>query len=320
MTSIIIPYRNDPFIFHTLDALCDGVEPSKIEVIVIDDASDEPLTLDKGKYPNVTVWRTEKNCGVGASFDRGVHFAQHNNLILMGSDVIVRDKLYLHTVSQYLSEFPESIGCSTCVRLSPENLNPYDKSLVRHYGATLVPLLDDSKDTTLLATRWINEAPLANRSEIPCLLGAFYFTTKSWYNHIGGFDGEHKRWGCLEPWISIKTWLAGGSIHVLSDLETGHVFNKYGDGSSVNGRGDMAWYNKLFVAYTQLPEDLAKRIEDKVYSLRIQREQSTLPFNLGRNILRQNWNRVLEVRERNKQLFVHDFAWLCQKFGIEINF
>ncbi len=316
-TSIVIPYRNDPFIWHTLKSLLDiGANPN-LEIIVVDDFSDEPLVVHDKR---VRVIRNNHQLGVGRSFDIGVSHAHSENLILCGSDIIVKNYTYLDKVSQYLSEFPKSIGCSTCVRLSPENLNPYDKSLVRHYGATLVPLLDDSKDTTLLATRWINEAPLANRSEIPCLLGAFYFTTKSWYNHIGGFDDMHRFWGCLEPWISIKTWLSGGSIHVLSDLETGHVFNKYGDGSSMNGRGGMAWYNKFFVAYTQLPEDMIGKLVAKVYSLRIQREQSTLPFNLGMKVLKQNCNKVVEVSERNKQLFVHDFAWLCQKFGIEINF
>ena len=312
--SVVIPFRQDPFIHHTLNALLSGIDPSRLEVIVVDDFSDIPLEVNG--FSNVRVIRNSRQRGVGSSFDIGCSYAIGDILILMGSDVLVQNSSWIDSITDYVSKYPESIGCSTCVSLNKDNLNPNDPTLRRRYGARLHPLYPDSENTGMFVTQWFNDRPTENIVEIPCLLGAFYFTTRSWYQHIGGWDNSHCRWGNLESWLSLKTWLSGGSLHLLRDTETGHIFKEV----SNNGRSDYMWYNRLFVAHTQLPEDLGRRLISKCYSLLVEKEQHTYPFNLGKRLIRQNWNKVLEVRERNDKLFTRDFIWYCEKFGIDINF
>ena len=58
---------------------------------------------------------------------------------------------------------------------------------------------------------------------VPCVLGAFYATNKSWWNHIGGINGLIK-WGSDEAIMSLKTWLAGGKCLCFKDFYVGHLY------------------------------------------------------------------------------------------------
>jgi hypothetical protein len=176
--------------------------------------------------------------------------------------------------------------------------------------------------------KWCKTIPDKDISEVPCIYGAFYATTKTWYNHIHGWDtikGKkfkgHSIYGGLEPMISLKNWLYGGECHVIKRLETGHVFHKYRDnGVIMNGRNDAFWFNKFFIAYTMIPEDEANRLIEKIYSLRVQYELYTMQFNVAKKIIKQSWGYVTGVRKRNLSEAVHDFDWVCEKFNVIKNY
>lgn len=331
--SVCVAFRNDPFIRHTIDALLKGVEFDRFEILVYDDASDEPIEPTLSQFPNVRVLRGSSQRGVGYGFDTLVKEAKYETIVLMGSDVIVKDPSWLDIVSEYVSKYPKGIGCSTCLSGDPYHLDPLNPAdNVKRYGARMYPyvtteqlpsdspLLQDTNQYVidLFDGKWFKTRPEENINEVPRLMGAMYACSKSWYNHIGGWDMLHKAWGGLESYISLKSWLMGGSIHNIRDLETMHIWSKYE--TPANGRTDYAWFNKMAIAYTMMPEDLAKRLIAKVYFLRVQNELYTLPFNLGRKLISKNWDQILKVRDRNDLLFEHDFDWFCEKFGIEVNF
>ena len=86
--------------------------------------------------------------------------------------------------------------------------------------------------------------------EIPCLMGACYFMHKDWFRHIGGLWGN-KFWGSEEPFLSLKTWLAGGEIRLAKTVRVGHQFREaapYATDSRYTA------YNKLRSIITLLPE------------------------------------------------------------------
>jgi glycosyltransferase involved in cell wall biosynthesis len=91
---------------------------------------------------------------------------------------------------------------------------------------------------------------------IPCILGAAYGTTKKWYKHIDGFWG-HKKWGTLEPYISLKCLLFGGECRVAPQIETTHIFNP--DGPSDRSVMHIS-YNKLLVAWLLFPFSMARQL------------------------------------------------------------
>jgi hypothetical protein len=81
--------------------------------------------------------------------------------------------------------------------------------------------------------------------EVPCILGAFYGTTKKWYKHIDGFWG-HRQWGSLEPYISLKCHLFGGKCLTNPLIETAHIFKEEGTHNT-----DLVnlFFNKMLIAW-----------------------------------------------------------------------
>lgn len=336
MISVCIISRNEPFIWFVINALLKGVESDGFEILIYDDYSDEPLQVNSLLYPNVRVIHGSSQHGVGYGFDRMAEEAKYETLVLMAGDVIVKDPSWIDKVNDYVSMFPKSIGCSVCLSGDPYHLNTdYPADDTKRYGASIIPFgtTEDLPSDSVLTDRdqfyvgtmdakWFKKAPDKNISEIPTVYGAFYFTNKSWIKTIHGWDTVRgmklsglSMWGGVDVFPSLKTWLYGGSCHVVCDIETLHVFHKSDD--PLNGRTDCMWYSKLFVLYTCMELEEADRLAKLIYSLRVKYELYTRPFNLGKKLLKSNWDYVMQIRERNKREFIHDFDWFCDKFNIE---
>jgi glycosyltransferase involved in cell wall biosynthesis len=339
--SVIIINRNEDYLWFCLKALLRGQDPNDFEILIMDDGSYDPPKENHSLYPNVRVIKHTPELGIGWSFDRGVDIASGDTIILTAGDVIVKDPSWLQQALDYTANYRDSIGCSTCLSLDPHHLDPSNPAdAVKRFGATILPfyttddLRSDSPvvessffDIGLFESKWIKKVPDMDITEVPSIYGAFYVTTKSWYKTIHGWDtvknmkiSGHKSYGGLEPWLGIKSWLYGGKCHALKCLETGHIFHKFERENSErinpNTREDFFWYNKFFIAYTMLPKDEADRLINKIYEARISLDLHTMQFNVARKLIQNNWDYVIKVREQNRQLFVHDFDWYCERFDI----
>ena len=335
MTSVLIINRNEPFLWFAVDRLLRWVDSSLFEILIYDDCSDEPLELNSLLYPNVIVIQGKVQRGVAYGFDRMIEEAKYETIILMAGDVIIKDPSWIDKVNEYVSLYPYGIGCSVCLSGDPDHLNPdnpFDD--VKRYGASILPLAttdDLPSDSPMLSIdyyvgmfdgKWHKKEPKENISEVPSVFGAFYFTSKSWLKYIHRWDTIRgmklsglSYWGGVDVFISLKSWLYGGSCHVVKDIESLHIWHK--SETPLNGRGDHMNYSKLFIAYTCMEHEDALRLAKKVYDLRVKYELYTLPYNLGMKLLKSNINYVTQVRERNRCEMVHDFLWFCNKFGIE---
>lgn len=336
--SVIIPCHNDPYIWFTLNALYRYTPVDAFEIVLIDDCSDVPLLVNPLLYPNLRVLRNTRNRGVGQSFDIGMVYARNETVVLMGADVIVKNKNWVEIAEKYTSENSYSIGCSVCLSGAPRNLDPDNPADdVKRYGATIMPFVtteDLPSDSSLLdidsyyvgafESKWIKNKPSKRVAEIPSVYGAMYVTTKSWYKYIQGWDNSHRGWGSLEPWISMKSWLYGGKCHCITELKSLHVFHKHDlqnpDFYVPSSPYELFYYNKLFIAHTQLIPQDALRLICKIYDTKVRHELPTYQFNLAKKLIQQNWEKVDDVRIRNEKNFVHDFDWYCEKFGITKNF
>jgi hypothetical protein len=90
--SVIIPFKDDHYLIkETIGRINNGLNPSKVEIIIVDDGSFTPLEPKHiGDHQNVTILRNHSRKGVGFSFDRGVIASHGDVLLLMGSDVYLR--------------------------------------------------------------------------------------------------------------------------------------------------------------------------------------------------------------------------------------
>ena len=278
MTSIIIAYHNEgkEFILETLDSIYSTIDIDDYEIIIVDDCSDVPLELEK-----VKVIRHSENLGVGRAFDTGVAQAQGDNLFIMGCDVRFADNRWASKMNKEIEAYPKSFTCTSVVSLyldKPEITFEYSRKLYVYNGATILFLHGHSdnpdmpdKFHSILNAQWLPreyiklmppdvlsqgdpfkeflkeqcniEYSRSQSYEIPCILGAFYGVKKEWYKYVDGFWG-HRQWGTLEPYISLKSWLFGGSCRTCH-IETGHLFKS--DGTHNTDFVNIA-YNKLMVA------------------------------------------------------------------------
>ena len=84
--SIIIPIYNEE---RSLPSLLDKLEkiPNEIEVIIIDDGSNDQTNIILSNYHNFTILQNKSNIGKGAAIKKGVESASNQNIILMDGDL-----------------------------------------------------------------------------------------------------------------------------------------------------------------------------------------------------------------------------------------
>jgi glycosyltransferase involved in cell wall biosynthesis len=264
--SIIMPYHNEgkSFIFETIQSIRSTIDVD-YEIIVIDDFSKEPLIIN-----NITVIRQKKNMGVGSAFDTGVKIAKSENLFLMGCDIRFIKNNWASKMLREINNNPKSLICTSVVHLSagtPGLTFEVSRQNFVYNGATIL-MAYGKEDWNILKAEWLpresrmlkNGTALAIKMlepygvipsdtecyEIPCILGAAYGVKKGWYNYIDGFWG-HKKWGSLEPYISLKSWLFGGNCLTSPHIETAHIFNET-QGRHGTGFENLA-YNSMLVAW-----------------------------------------------------------------------
>ena len=330
MISIIIPFKADwdelpKVLGHLLNP--NDTDSTDLEVIVVNDGSVygsgkfRPLEIDN---PQIKVINNSKSFGVGYSFDRGVSIASHDTIILMGCDVTPKEGWY-EKVIESVNSRPESIGCAVCVGDQPPYKKRYGADMLITMGNDDLPPESRLRErtggyTTLFKGRWA-EKKGDNPYDISCLMGAFYWTSKAWYNKIHGWDTlprtrnrGHTQWGHLEPYISLKSWLYGGGCYLSPDIEATHIFNRAGKDSR-HSKGvrsaEYIWWNALFILETMVLSEFDRhRIYDFV--------NLELNFNRAKKMIKDNYDTIIEVREQNRLEFKIKLSDYMERFNITI--
>jgi len=323
--SVLVPFKQDfgeieGVVQHVLDT--SGTDD--LEIIVYNDGSfygdNKPRFLELN-LPHTRVINCAYSYGVGYAFDRLVENAQSENILLMGDDIFAHEGWYTKILNA-IAQRPDSIGCAVCVG----NTEPFRK----YYGADLLftvgnddlPIHSKLRErrggyTSLFKGRWADKKS-DEPYDISCLMGACYWTSKSYYNLLGGWDtvaGDRykgfRSWGCLEPYLSLKSWLVGGGCYLEPSIEATHIFNRIDKSRryAKGGRSDeKTWWNRLLVLETQImSESMRNRLYDFVHP--------ELNLNNAKKEIKKNYDYVLELRERNRVKFKNDLSIFTEKFG-----
>ena len=243
ITVIIAAYNCQEELNNTLSRL-----PSKdgVHIIVVDDGSFVPLQVPSG----ISLIRHPRNYGVGAAFNTGVRACTTEQIVLMGADVIPDDGWHDKAVA-LLDNHPMSLICTGCSGFS-DNQPPFHSSRSIAYGADIIRTHRRVEGvhtiTDIIQARWKrgDHSWDNNISHVGCILGAFYLTSKTLYNNVGGWMG-HKCWGGLEPMISIRAKRSGYPVLVTRNIEVAHHFNR---DSQRTSNWPLYFYNKLFMSET----------------------------------------------------------------------
>ena len=318
MTSIIIPCLNEDSdsLYRTIEAISDGYSGFDMEIIVINDGSvnsdGSPKPYDSNDFPfdNTIAINRPKRFGVGAAFDLGVKYASGDTIVLCGADILPERGKWLTGVLNAVKE--DEVGCPANVGLHDGIYDLNEEGLYTRYGADLLymvgvndlpknsPLRKNPNYTVLFEGKF---APKRSDEpyEISCLMGAFYFCKKSFYERIHGFDTDpsnsysgHWFYGSLEPYLSLKAKVYGGKCTMYPGMRVGHQFSRVDpDNLSRAIRPDAHWWNRLFIAHTMLEDSF----RDEVLAF----PNHELNLSLAQVMIKRNWETVQRIRERNKR-------------------
>jgi glycosyltransferase involved in cell wall biosynthesis len=304
MISIIMPYLNEEDVINTINSINNTID-TDYEIIAIDDYSDN--ITDLSMFKNVHHIRNPNRIGVDESRDLGVSLAKYNNILIIDSHMRF-NKGWAKKIIDCIKREPKTIWCTTCLALGYGNMD-IDRAKERYYGATI--LFTDKNCNPNLPAREILEPKWASKKdeleyEIPCILGANYAFDKNWYNYIHGLKGL-KMWGTSEPFLSIKSWLAGGQCKITTEVEIGHKFRNNAPYAT------PIWtmvYNKLFLCKTTLDNELSEKLIGYMVK--------NAPFNLAMTNIINNSKFIEEERKYYDSIFRRNIYDYCSHFKINL--
>jgi len=179
----------------------------------------------------------------------------------------------------------------------------------RHSGATILIFHDHKSNKRkppnfrdVIAAQWLPYKD-GESYEVPCILGACYAVKKDWYGYVDGFWG-HRFWGTLEPYISIKSYLSGGTCRVIPEAETGHIFKI---GGTHETPLEALIYNKILISKLLFP-DSDRLIAFLGDNLRVQK---------AKHVIQKNIDKIEAKRLEYKAKTVFTMGQLVEKFSLD---
>jgi len=315
--TVVIPEHNEGAqINDTLDSLLSTSNPDLYDVIVVSDGSS--VSVDLSGYGNVNHIVSPKRRGVGAAFDLGVSQAQSPHLIIMGSDMRFEDNDYMSKMLGHLEkeENEKSFICTTVKGTTPKSKSAYFGAKILFWltaddlpknGITMRNLKKIgavSRFKNILESKWRNPEE-RDFYEIPCVLGAFYGVRKEWYDHIEGFKG-HRYWGTLEPFISTKSWFAGGACKLDKSIITKHIF-KVRPSHKTSDIDRL--FNKLMATEILFDDNIKEKLLDFIA------EDENL--STARAIFADRESQIAQYKEDFRKVKVRNLAWFNDRWGVK---
>jgi hypothetical protein len=215
----------------------------------------------------------------------------------------------------------KSLVCTTNIGINAGRMDIEHPKSIRRYGARILFFMkvEDLPQNTrlfkpndprkanyrnIIEGKWIKRQN-GNVCELPCVYGAFYGMSTEWYRHIKGYWG-HRYWGTLEPYISLKSWFAGGDCKIVNDIEVAHIFKQ--KPSHVTYTQDLL-YNKIFISEVMFPRRIAKVFIDFLGENQY--------IRMAKKMVLNDNGKVNAVRDYHEKIFTRDIHWFYERFGFK---
>jgi glycosyltransferase involved in cell wall biosynthesis len=304
--TIVMPYLNEnqePV--ETIKSICSTSDIREVEIIAIDDYSDE--SLDLSQFTNVRQIRNSQRLGVDASRQLGIEMAQTDNILVIDAHMRFKQDNWSKKMNTLIRNNPQTLWSTVCLGLGYGTLD-INNHKGKYFGANML-FIDKGASSKrpareCLECKWATEVTSQDEYEIPCILGANYFFSKKWMSYINGWNGL-KSWGTSEPFVSLKSYMAGGNCKLTKSIEIGHVFRSNAPYAT---QVSHLVYNKIFLCKTILPLELGEKLINY------------LPKDANfRNAMKQielDKDIIKEDRKYYESIFKYSIEDYCKKFNI----
>lgn len=279
---------------------------NSVEIVVVDDASANRPTI----FGADKVIFNKERCGTGPSRHIGAEAATGTHILITDCHMRFKpDWLERFTEATRLDILGNNVYCGTCIQLDDDNMD-LKKANGSYHGATFNFFGHDKRKPGIIQ---ILESVWLNKKDEPCyetpsLMGACYFMRRDWYLNLA--PHRYLRiWGSEETALALKTWLSGGAVYQVNSIRIGHKFRKNPKKLPFSLRVKDVIYNKLFIAFTCLPEEYANALMKKF--------PRDTDFNLAYQAIRENWSLIATEQARNRNLFNTSFESLLNRWGLQ---
>ena len=248
--TVIIPFLNEKEeLKHTLASIRETAG-NEVEIIVIDDASDDgyPDYKATARRYGAAYHRHATRQGVARSRDEGVDCCRTPYFLLLDAHMRVYHNNWWRVMADALDENDRILYCGNCKVLDDQRNIMRDRN---SFGA-FIPM-EHGVPCSLDPVWNQNDNPVyPERMPVACVLGACYAMSKRYWHYLRGLEGL-LFYGCDETYLSMKVWMEGGECLLLKQLEFGHIFR---DKFPYQVTPTAHLYNKLLIAELLLPPAL----------------------------------------------------------------
>ncbi|XP_064403832.1 polypeptide N-acetylgalactosaminyltransferase 16-like [Halichondria panicea] len=235
-TSVIICFHNEArsALLRTIVSVLNRSPPKLIqEIILVDDFSRDPQDGELLQaIPKVKLLRMKSRHGLIKSRIIGTEQA-------IGPVVLFLDS-HCEATQGWLEPLLSRIKENSSHVVSPviDILNKDDMSY------TLASPVVRGGFGSNLHFKWdtMSSKEMRSRSPVdpirtPAIAGRLFAVDKTWFEHIGLYDGQMEIWGGENVKLSLRVWMCGGSMEIIPCSHVGHIFRSampysFGEGNS----------------------------------------------------------------------------------------
>lgn len=307
--SIVITNLADVDLSNTICSIRDTAG-SLPEIIVVNDGGF--VALSEEASHDVTVIRNEHRVGVGPSRHIGLLHAAGQFVMVCDSHMRFSENWYEKVMAR-IKDRPKTLTCFACLGLDRDHMDvEHPKSV--YYGATWNVFGQDPNDrhnTHVMEAVW-NKSNPGDDAEIPCVMGGAYIAPREWFLKISGLN-LLRQWGEDETILSLRSWMFGGEVRIMSSVGIGHKFMVAGERQPFTVEKGMSLHNKLLVFYTLMPDDVRNTLIAKLHLVRGGGELSTAKQLIAANHHLIEVEKAIVQRESSR-----DFNWVMERFNIPL--
>ncbi|MFN4111801.1 MAG: glycosyltransferase, partial [Ignavibacteria bacterium] len=191
LSIIIVNYNVKAFLQNCLLSIQKATEKIPVEIIVIDNASDDgSADLVKKNFPEVKLIESKENLGFSKANNMGLKIAQGKYICLINPDTIVEEDTFKEMIR--FMESNDQVGLAGCKILNPDGT--FQLACRRSFPTPWVAftkiiglskLFPESKLFARYNLTYLDE----NQSyEVDAVSGSFMFFRREIYEKIGGLD------------------------------------------------------------------------------------------------------------------------------------
>ena len=261
--SVLIPFLNEREEVITTVQEVRRTVGYNVEIVVVNDGSIDDYDYEGLLKPyKVNYFRNDKNLGSAPSRDICVKYCKTPYFLFLDAHMRFYDYNWHLSLIRLLSENDRRFLCAQTICLEKKE----DGSVIKIEGQKVtfgayMPLL---KGSNLPDIKWNNIESMPNESmePIPFMLGAAYAGSVRYWSYLRGMYGL-KKYGCEEQFISIKTWLEGGTCVILKNFGVGHIYRKK---SPYKHYAIEELYNYMYLSSLFFPSALKAKSYATLYS------------------------------------------------------